>query len=108
MVIENKFTGTVTVDWCREVTLRSKRICQIHTYLRSQTGQGDALGDRAEGVLLDPTIAEAIEEAISLHGHRTSFSTVNLAADGAVFPEQLLDLDLQFSSETLPDKFSAP
>jgi len=108
MVIETKFTGIVTAGWRREVTLRSENLCQIYAYLRSQIGQGDALGDHAEGVLLDPTIGEAIEEAISVHGHRMRFSTVDLAADGAAVRQQLLELTLQFNSEMLPDKSSAP
>lgn len=96
IVIDTKFTGIVTAGWRREATLRSGYIYQVYAYLRSQTGRGDALADRAEGVLLHPAIGEAMDEAISVHGHLIRFATVDLAADGAAFRRQLLRLTGQF------------
>ncbi|ODN67544.1 5-methylcytosine-specific restriction endonuclease system specificity protein McrC [Methylobrevis pamukkalensis] len=108
IVIDTKFTGIVTAGWRREATLRSGYLYQIYAYLRSQTGRGDALADRAEGVLLHPTIGEAMDEAISVHGHLIRFATVDLAADGAAFRRQLLKLTLQFQGETPPDEPPVP
>ncbi|NEX48391.1 5-methylcytosine-specific restriction endonuclease system specificity protein McrC [Pseudotabrizicola algicola] len=107
IVIDTKFTGIVTAGWRREATLRSGYLYQVYAYLRSQTGRGDALADHAEGVLLHPTIGEAMDEAISVHGHLIRFATVDLAADGAAFRRQLLKLTGQFEGQTPPDETPA-
>ena len=92
IVIDTKFTSTVTAGWWRETTLRSKYLYQIYAYLRSQTGQGDPMADKAEGILLHPAISASIDEIISVQGHLIRFTTVDLAAESAVIRQQLLNL----------------
>ena len=92
IVIDTKFTSIVTAGWLRDVTLNSKHIYQIYAYLRSQTGQGDLMAEKAEGILLHPAISESIDETISMQGHLIRFATVDLAAESAVIRQQLLNL----------------
>ena len=70
--------------------LSSAYLYQIYTYLRSQTGQGDSSADRAEGMLLYPSVGESVAEAAVIQGHRIRFMTVNLAADTSVIRAELL------------------
>ena len=99
IVIDTKFTGIVTAGWRRESTLRSGYIYQIYAYLRSQTGCGDQLADKAEGLLLHPAIGEIIDEAIMVHGHGIRFATVDLAGETESMRKQLLNFRLGIKGE---------
>ena len=78
IVIDTKFTSIVTSGWYREETLRSGYVYQIYAYLRSQVGRGDALADYASGLLLHPSVGDAVDETVVIQGHAIRFATVDL------------------------------
>jgi 5-methylcytosine-specific restriction enzyme subunit McrC len=90
IVIDTKFTSILTQDRWQRDTLRSGYLYQIYAYLRSQAGRGDATADRAEGVLLHPSVGTALSEAVVIQGHCIRFMTVDLAAPTAVIRADLL------------------
>jgi 5-methylcytosine-specific restriction enzyme subunit McrC len=90
VVIDTKFTSIVKRGWYREQTLSSSYVYQIYAYLRSQVGGGDALAERASGLLLHPAIGEMVDESVVIQGHRIRFATVDLTASPGEFRAQLL------------------
>ena len=90
IVIDTKFTSIVTSGWYREESLRSSYVYQIYAYLLSQVGRGDALADRATGVLLHPAISQTFDETVVIQGHPIRFVTVDLAAPPSEIRTQLL------------------
>jgi 5-methylcytosine-specific restriction enzyme subunit McrC len=92
IVIDTKFTSIVTSGWYRDETLRSGYVYQIYAYLRSQVGRGDALADRANGLLLHPAIGTAVDETVLIQGHHIRFATVDLMAAPATIRSELLRL----------------
>lgn len=90
IVIDTKFTAILTSGWYREETLRSGYLYQMYAYLRSQAGQGDPIADRAEGLLLHPSVGRSVDEAVLIQGHAIRFATVELAAPSAIIRRQLL------------------
>lgn len=90
IVIDTKFTSIVTSGWYREESLRSGYLYQIYAYLRSQVGCGDALADRASGLLLHPAIGQTVDETAAIQGHQIRFATVDLAASPTDIRSQLL------------------
>jgi 5-methylcytosine-specific restriction enzyme subunit McrC len=92
IVIDTKFTSIVTSGWYREETLRSGYLYQIYAYLRSQVGRGDALADKASGLLLHPSVGQMIDETVVIQGHSIRFATVDLTASATEIRAQLLQL----------------
>ena len=92
IIIDTKFTSILTRGWYREETLRSAYLYQIYAYLRSQAGRGDAMADRAEGVLLHPSVGSNVDETAMIQGHAIRCATVDLAAPSATIRRQLLKL----------------
>jgi 5-methylcytosine-specific restriction enzyme subunit McrC len=92
IVIDTKFTSIVTSGWYRDETLRSGFLYQIYAYLRSQVGRGDALADCASGLLLYPSVGDAVDETVLIQGHGIRFATVDLTASPAEIRSQLLRL----------------
>ena len=92
IVIDTKFAQILTSGWYREETLRSGYLFQIYAYLRSQAGRGSPVADRAEGLLLHPSVGEDVDEAAVIQGHSIRFATVDLAASSTEFRQRLLDL----------------
>lgn len=92
IVIDTKFTSIVTKGWYREETLRSGYVYQIYAYLHSQIGRGDALADHASGLLLHPSLGEAVDETVVIQDHGIRFATVDLAAAAGDIRSQLLKL----------------
>jgi 5-methylcytosine-specific restriction enzyme subunit McrC len=90
IVIDTKFTSIVTGGWYREETLRSGYVYQIYAYLRSQVGRGDPLADCASGLLLHPSVGEAVDETVIIQGHGIRFATVDLTASPCEIRAQLL------------------
>lgn len=90
IVIDTKFTSIVTSGWYRDTTLRSGYLYQIYSYLQSQTGAGDPLADCASGLLLHPSIGEAVDESVVIQGHPIRFTTVDLTASHEEIRRQLL------------------
>ena len=90
IVIDTKFNSILTSGWYREETLRSGYIYQIYTYLRSQVGLHDPLADRAQGLLLHPSVGETIDEKVVIQGHGIRFATVDLTASTREIRFQLL------------------
>lgn len=92
IVIDTKFTSIVTSGWYREETLRSGYVYQIYAYLRSQVGRGDPLADSASGLLLHPSVGDAVDETVVIQGHGIRFATVDLTASPGEIRSQLLGL----------------
>ena len=92
IVIDTKFTSIVTSGWYREETLRSGYVYQIYAYLRSQVGRADPLADCASGLLLHPSVDDAVDETVVIQGHGIRFATVDLTASPGEIRSQLLRL----------------
>jgi 5-methylcytosine-specific restriction enzyme subunit McrC len=92
IVIDTKFTSIVTNGWYREETLRSGYVYQIYAYLHSQVGRGDPLADCASGLLLHPSVGDAVDETVVIQGHSIRFATVALTASPREIRSQLLCL----------------
>ena len=92
IVIDTKFTSILTSGRYREETLSSEYLFQIYAYLRSQAGRGDPAADRAEGLLLHPSVGEMADETAVIQGHPIRFATVDLTAPGLTIRQQLLKL----------------
>jgi 5-methylcytosine-specific restriction enzyme subunit McrC len=90
VVIDTKFNSVLTGGWYREETLRSGYLYQIYAYLRSQVGCGDPLADRAEGLLLHPSVGKTLDETVIIQGHNIRFATVDLTASTQEIRSQLL------------------
>jgi 5-methylcytosine-specific restriction enzyme subunit McrC len=89
VVVDTKFTGILTPGRFGGETLKSGHLYQMYTYLRSQTGAGDPLLERSEGVLLHPAIDKNLDETVEIQGHRIRFATVDLAASAETLRKQL-------------------
>ena len=92
IVIDTKFASIVTSGWYREETLRSGYVYQIYAYLRSQVGRGDSLADHASGLLLHPSVGEAVDETVVIQGHSIRFAPVDLTTSAAEIRSRLLRL----------------
>lgn len=92
IVIDTKFAPVLTSGWYREETLRSGYLYQIYAYLRSQAGRGSLVEDRAEGLLLHPSVGKDVDEAAVIQGHPIRFATVDLAAPGREIRQRLLNV----------------
>lgn len=90
IVIDTKFTSILTKGWYRDETLKSGYVYQIYAYLLSQTGQGDAYADRAEGLLLHPAVHAQVDETVVIQHHPIRFATIDLAAKSSDIKAQLL------------------
>jgi 5-methylcytosine-specific restriction enzyme subunit McrC len=89
IVIDTKFNALLTNGWYREETLRSGYVYQIYAYLRSQ--EGEPIADRAEGLLLHPSVGgETVDEGVLIQGHLIRFSTVDLSLPASKIRERLL------------------
>ena len=91
IVIDTKFNSILTAGWYREETVRSRYLYQIYAYLRSQAGRGDPMNDRAEGLLLHPSVGGSVDETAVVQAHPIRFATVDLAGSSAMIRRQLLD-----------------
>ena len=95
LVIDTKFTHVFGRGWYREQTLRAGHVYQLYAYLRSQEGREDpgaAWAAAADGLLLHPAIGVAVDESVSIQGHRLRFATVDLAASHGEIHSRLLAL----------------
>lgn len=92
IVIDTKFNSVVARGWYREETLRSGYLYQIYAYLRSQEGNGDPLADNASGLLLHPSVGDAVDESVSIQGHEIRFATVDLGATAREIRARLLQV----------------
>ena len=90
IVIDTKFTSITTHGYRRDETLRSGHLFQIYAYLRSQVGHGRSLDDRAEGLLLYPSVGADIDESVRIQDHRIRFATVDLTASPTEIRRRLL------------------
>ena len=90
IVIDTKFTSILTRGWYRQETLSSGYLFQIYAYLQSQVGRGDPIADRAEGLLLHPSVGKDVDETAVIQGHPIRFATVDLAASGTDIRQRLL------------------
>lgn len=92
IVIDTKFTSITQKGYRRDETLKRDHLFQIYAYLRSQVGRGRALNDRAEGLLLYPSVGADIDESVRIQGHRIRFATVDLTASPREIRHRLLSV----------------
>jgi 5-methylcytosine-specific restriction enzyme subunit McrC len=90
ILIDTKFTSILTSSQYRDEILRSGYLYQIYAYLRSQVGRGDISADRAEGVLLHPSVGENVSETVFIQGHCIRFMTIDLTATPSAIRAELL------------------
>ena len=88
IVIDTKFTAMLKPGQYRDRALRSGYLYQIYAYLRTQE-EGDSSWP-TEGVLLHPTVGDAVAEAAEIQGHVLRFMTVDLHSTAEAFRTQLL------------------
>ena len=77
IVVDTKFTSILGRPHHDVVRFKSTHIYQLYSYLRSQEGFCSQ-ADRAEGLLLYPSLGPVLDEAVILHGHRIQFVTLDL------------------------------
>ncbi len=92
VIIDTKFNSILTQGWYRDATLRSGYVYQIYTYLKSQEDHSDSPSLTATGVLLHPSIDEALSESVVIQGHEIRFATVDLGAQPCDIRRQLLQV----------------
>ena len=95
IIIDTKFNSIITSGRYRDETLRSSYMYQIYAYLKSQKGRGDHLADKAEGLLLHPSVGDMVNETVIIQGHQIRFATVDLSANTEEIRRQLLDVVLK-------------
>ena len=95
IIIDTKFNSIITRGWYRDETMRSAYMYQIYAYLKSQKGRGDHLADKAEGLLLHPSVGDMVNETVIIQGHQIRFATVDLSANTKEIRRQLLDVVLK-------------
>jgi 5-methylcytosine-specific restriction enzyme subunit McrC len=103
IVIDTKFNGILAPGRWGGRTVRSGYMFQMYAYLRSQTGRDDALAERAEGLLLHPSIDEEVHESALFQGHRIGFATVDLSGETASIRRRLLEIIAEPASTSAID-----
>lgn len=88
IVIDTKFTSLFKLGRFGSASISSTYLYQIYAYLKSQTGRG-GLNDVAEGLMLHPSVGEAIDVSASIQGQKVRFATIDLSADSVNIREQL-------------------
>lgn len=88
IVIDTKFTSLIKPGRFDSTSISSAYLYQIYAYLKSQAGKG-GLYDLAEGLMLHPSVGEAIDVSASIQGQKVRFATIDLSADSADIREQL-------------------
>lgn len=91
IIVDTKFTGMLALRQWSGDGLKSDHIYQIYTYLRSQEGVC-ARAERAEGLLLYPSLGRALEEAVTIQGHRIRFATLDLTLPAADLGASLISI----------------
>ena len=90
IVIDTKFTSIVTQGQFGQRMLKSGHMYQLYAYLRSQEQLGEPITCYSTGVLLYPSLGTCYNESAVIQGHRITFATVDLTADGQTIRSQLL------------------
>jgi 5-methylcytosine-specific restriction enzyme subunit McrC len=90
IVIDTKFTAIMTASSYREQILKSGYIYQLYAYLRSQERADDPYSLTSEGMLLHPQIGGAVDEWMTVQGHRMRFKTIDLTTSAAEFEAELI------------------
>ena len=75
-----------------EVVLKEPHPYQMYAYLQSQSGHGDPVADRAEGLLLHPCTGSNIDEGVVIQRHPIRFATVDLSASSSTIRHRLLNV----------------
>jgi 5-methylcytosine-specific restriction enzyme subunit McrC len=89
LVIDTKFTSVMTVNQFGGESFKSNYVYQLYAYLRSQEGL-DPAWDKASGMLLHPTVDDALNERVVVQGHSMRFATIDLRLPAVKIREELL------------------
>ncbi len=85
IVIDTKFTAILTASTYRDQILKSGYLYQLYTYLRSQERPDAPDRLTTEGLLLHPQTGGAVDEPMTVQGHRMRFKTIDLTAPATEF-----------------------
>jgi 5-methylcytosine-specific restriction enzyme subunit McrC len=90
VVLDTKFTASSLVGGqFGNVTFDPAHLYQIYAYLRSQEHKSQERAT-ASGILLYPTVSQALSESIEIQGHRITFQTIDLSMQWQPIHDQLL------------------
>ena len=92
IVVETKFADALTTGQYGKAMFKNGHLYQLYAYLQTQTGAGDIAADKAEGVLIYPTVGLEIDEWAVIQDHRIRLATVDLAGTSASIRGRLLKL----------------
>ncbi|NVK41581.1 MAG: 5-methylcytosine-specific restriction endonuclease system specificity protein McrC [Oceanospirillaceae bacterium] len=92
IVIDTKFNSVLTRGWYRDNTIRSGYLYQMYAYLRSQERASEPKSLKSTGILLHPCVAEALDEAVTIQGHKIRFVTVDLCDTASRVHDSLLQI----------------
>ena len=91
MIIDTKYYADTLQEHHGKRTVRSNNLYQLFAYLKNVEKQ-EPLGEKAEGMLLYPTVAEALDLHYRIQGHSMRVCTINLAQDWHEIKSDLLGL----------------
>lgn len=94
VVVETKFADALAMGPYGKAMFKNSHLYQLYAYLQTQAGAGDDVADRAEGVLIYPTVGPPIDEWAVIQGHRIRVATVDLTGTAASIRGRLLELAL--------------
>lgn len=102
LIIDTKFTSITKKGHYNKESLKSGYLYQMYAYVRSQEQADDSLSLNASGMLLHPSVGDAVDEFVTIQGHVFRFSTVDLASTAAEIRRQLLQVIGCTGSPALP------
>lgn len=88
IIIDTKFAHIFMQNQFAQQKLKSEYIYQMYAYLQTQEGLKNI--QHCDGVILHPSVDEAVDEYAVIQGHRLRFMTINLAATSKQIREGLL------------------
>ena len=92
IVIDTKFTSLLVQGHYRDKSIQSKYLYQMYSYLRTQEQEGDDLSNKAEGILLHPSVGYDYDETVHIQKHLIRFKTVDLTKPSEDIRKSLLSI----------------
>jgi 5-methylcytosine-specific restriction enzyme subunit McrC len=91
IIIDTKYYQHTLSGQFDQGKFRFTHLCQLFAYLKNAQAM-DAVYKEAEGMLLYPTVQQALDESFMVQGHRMRICTVNLAQPWQGIHDDLLGL----------------
>ncbi|MGN7158085.1 5-methylcytosine-specific restriction endonuclease system specificity protein McrC [Dietzia cercidiphylli] len=99
IIVETKFADALKKNQYGAVRLSRDHLFQLYGYVQSQH-HVDTLGTAAEGVLLYPTVGQALDESVTIQGHRYRYLAVDLAGLATEIRAALIAVTRQNQQQT--------